>query len=500
MVLSFIGVVLSLIALVGLAYRGHSVIVVAPIAVLIAVLFSGAPLLGTYTQIFMPALGDFVTSYFPLFLFGAIFGYLMTATGLARYLARGITALFGPKRAMLSTVIATALLTYGGVSAWVVAFTIVPIATALFRESELPRRLMPAAIALGTITFALAALPGSPQIHNAIPTSYFGTNIYAAPWFGIISALLMMTLGMLWLSHRVKQLHQAGERFEPITKDGKVIETPAGLGDGEEDLEIGGEHFHVDRSDTDSSAPASLTTRVDRSVKVQGMLGLLPILVVIVVNFVFVYFLAGWLDTGYLAEEEFGSTDIDSLVGVWSPTAALATAVVVIVLMFPQRVKRSVADFSEGAKNAVVPCMTTASEVGYGAVIASLAIFAIIRDNMYQVSDNALVVSVVSTAVISGITGSSSGGLSITMQTLGGDLAELAQSQGISMELMHRVTAMASVSFDSLPHNGAILTMLIVCGMTHKLSYKDIAMVTVAIPLATLATMLGLSAVFTGLS
>lgn len=498
MILSFIGVVLSLVFLVAFAYRGHSVIVVAPIAALIAVLFSGAPLLGTYTQIFMPALGGFVTSYFPLFLFGAIFGYLMTATGLARYLARGITALFGPKRAMFSTVIATALLTYGGVSAWVVAFTIVPIATALFRESELPKRLLPAAIALGTITFALAALPGSPQIHNAIPTSYFGTNIYAAPWFGIIAALTMLAAGMLWLDFRVKQLHRAGEGFEPVDKDGNLITTPAGIGDGDDDVEVGGEHFHIDHSNSGESSSVATASRVDKSVKVQGILGLLPILVVIAVNFVFVYFLADRLDTSYLAEEKFGSTDIDSLVGVWSPTVALATAVVVIVLMFPKRAKKSIADFSEGAKNAVIPCMTTASEVGYGAVVASLAIFAIIRDNMYQVSDNALVVSVVSTAVISGITGSSSGGLSITMQTLGADLAELAQAQGISMELMHRVTAMASVSFDSLPHNGAVLTMLIVCGMTHKLSYKDVAMVTVVIPLATLAIMLGFWAMFGG--
>lgn len=119
---------------------------------------------------------------------------------------------------------------------------------------------------------------------------------------------------------------------------------------------------------------------------------------------------------------------------------------------------------------------------------------------MLDISDNALVVSTVSTAVISGITGSSSGGLSITMQTMGEQLAQLAAEQGISMELMHRVTAMASVSFDSMPHNGAVLTMLIVCGMTHRLSYKDIAVVTIAIPLATLLLFLGLNAVIPGLS
>ncbi|MFH0411319.1 GntP family permease [Corynebacterium sp. L4756] len=478
MIIAFIGVVLSLVFLITFAYRGHSVVVVAPFAALIAVIFSGQPILATYTQIFMPALGNFVVQYFPLFLFGAIFGYLMTSTGLARYLAKGITTLFGPKRAMFSTVVATALLTYGGVSAWVVAFTIVPIATALFKEARIPKRLMPAAIALGTITFALAALPGSPQVHNAIPTSHFGTNVYAAPYFGLGAAAVMLAAGTAWLEYRVKQIHKTGEEFLPLNAEDEPV--PTGIGD--EQL-------------SENSA-----LKTDPSVKVQGLLGIIPILVVIIVNFSFVFYFADVMDTSYLAGEKYGATDIQSLTGIWGPTLSLALAIFVMVLMFPKRVKQSVKEFSDGAKNAILPCFTTASEVGFGAVIASLAVFALVQDNMLEVSDNALVVSTVSTAVISGITGSSSGGLSITMQTMGEQLAQLAADQGISMELMHRVTAMASVSFDSMPHNGAVLTMLIVCGMTHRLSYKDVAVVTIVIPLVVLVLFLGLNAIIPGLS
>nr|WP_235923010.1 GntP family permease [Corynebacterium lizhenjunii] len=477
--ISFAGVVASLAFLVVFAYRGHSVVVVAPIASLIAVITSGVPIMGTYTQIFMPALAGFIGKYFPLFLFGAIFGYLMTSTGLARYLAHGITALFGAKRALIATVVATALLTYGGVSAWVVAFTIVPIATALFQENEIPHRLMPAAIALGTITFALAALPGSPQIHNAIPTSYFGTNTYAAPVFGLLAAAIMFCAGIAWLQWRARRLRAGGEAFAPRDAHGNIIETP--LAQQAEEIAVA-------------------TPLKQPSTAVQGLLGLLPIAVVIGVNFSIVYGFSKHWDAAYLAEEKYGETSLGALLGVWSPTIALALAVVVIIAMFPSRVRESLSELSEGAKNAIVPCFTTASEVGYGAVIAALAIFAFIKDNMLGISDNALVVSTVSTAVISGITGSSSGGLSITMQTLGEQLAQLATEQGISLELMHRVTAMASVSFDSLPHNGAVLTMLLVCGMTHKLAYKDVAMVTVAIPLATLAFMLGLAALVPGLA
>lgn len=499
MVLAFIGIVISLVFLVVMAYRGHSVVIVAPIASLIATLGSGVPLLGTYTQIFMPALGNFIVKYFPLFLLGAVFGYLMTSTGLARYLARGITALFGPRRAMSSTVVSTALLTYGGVSAWVVAFTIVPIATALFQEAEIPKRLMPGAIALGTITFALAALPGSPQIHNAIPTSYFGTNVYAAPMFGLVSAAIMLIAGTLWLEFRSKVLRRKGEKYEPIGTDGKPLKIAQGEGSltapevqAEASVEIGGERLNQGGTEKETVVERS---EVKASVKLQGVLGLLPIAAVVVTNFVMVYGVAEQLDTAYLTEDKYGATSIDGVIGVWSPVVALSVGVVVIVLLFPRRFTETFAALSEGAKNAILPCFTTASEVGYGAVVASLAVFATVKSSMVELSDNALVVSTVSTAVISGITGSSSGGLSITMETLGAQLAQLANDQGISLELMHRVTAMASVSFDSFPHNGAVLTMLIVCGMTHRLSYKDIFVVTVVIPLGVLFIMLGINAV-----
>ena len=501
MALALFGVILSLAVLVTLAYRGHSVVVVAPLAAMIAVVFSGAPIMGTYTQIFMPALANFIGRFFPLFFFGAIFGYLMTTTGLARYFARALTSVFGPKRAILSIALATALLTYGGVSVWVVAFTIVPMAAALFKESGIPKRLMPSAIAVGSFTFVIAVLPGSPQIHNAIPTSYFGTDIYAAPVFGIISSLIMFGTGLAWLEYRVRQLHARGEYYEPLDAQGNIIDTPEfspanvpdeGIKDESENL--GGPEL--------PHRPAGATatvTRTEPSLAMQGFLGLLPIAIVVAVNFSFTYVFSKMLDTSYLETEQFGSTSLQALLGTWSPTLALAVAVLAIMAMYPKKIKETFAGLSEGAKNAILPCFTTASEVGYGAVIASLAVFTVVKNSMLDVSDNALVVSTVSTAVISGITGSSSGGLSITLQALGDQLAELAAAQGISMEFMHRVTAMASISFDSLPHNGAILTLLIVCGMTHRLAYKDIAVVTVIIPLVTLAAMVGVYTVIPGL-
>ncbi|MCG7300558.1 GntP family permease [Brevibacterium ravenspurgense] len=452
MVLGFIGVIVALAVLITLAFRGHSVIYVAPLAALIGALFSGSPLLATYTQIFMPAAGSFIINFFPLFLAGAIFGQLMSVSGYADNLATWISATFGPKRAVLATAVATAVLTYGGISAWVIAFTIYPIGVALFRQANLPRRLMPAAIALGIFTFATAALPGSPQIHNAIPTKFLGTTTFAAPVLGIIGSIITFGLGMAWLEYRAKKLAEAGEVFiEPkeMVKPGASTATAVGKG----------------------------------GTAARGMLGLLPVLVVIVMNLLFVFVFSKTMDFGYLAEKKYGETTIGAVTGVWSVTVALATAILVIFLLSPRRFGAYIDSLSIGAKNSAVPIFSTASEVGFGAVIASLAVFAALQNSMFNMSDNPILLGAVATAVISGITGSSSGGLSITLTTFGEQLTHLATEQGISLEFLHRVMAMASVSFDSLPHNGAIVTLLVVCGLTHRESYKDIAVVTILGPL-----------------
>lgn len=474
MALPLIGILVSLFLLIYLAYRGHSVIIVAPLAALVAVLFSGQPLMATYTQIFMPAAGKFFIQFFPLFLTGAMFGQLMTVSGYANALAEWISKLFGPKRVLLATVIATTLLTYGGVSAWVIAFTMYPIGKALFEQANIPKRLMPAAIALGIFTFATAALPGSPQIHNAIPTKTFGTTTYAAPVLGLIGAVITFGLGMVWLEYRARRMRAAGETFE-TTRD------PEG------------------RAKAEKASPGVVTATDDAfndsklGVHARGVIGLVPILVVVIINFLVVYVIGPRMNTAYLAEERFGGVKLAQVIGTWSVTAALATAIIVIFAMRPTHVRKHIEALSAGAKNATLPVLTTASEVAYGGVIASLAVFAAVRDGLFHISDNALVVGTFSTAVISGITGSSSGGLTITLNTFGPDLMTLAQAQGISLEALHRVMAMASVSFDSLPHNGAIITLLVVCGLTHRDSYKDIGVVTVLVPLIGVIAALGLA-------
>lgn len=477
MVIPFIGIILSLLFLIGMAYRGHSVIAMAPLATLIALAFSREPLLASYTQIFMPAVGKFVSNYFPLFLAGAIFGRLMTVSGYATDLARWIPQLFKKPNVLMVVTLVTALLTYGGVSVWVVVFTVAPIARALFREAGVSFRLMPAAVALGAGTFAATAMPGSPQILNVIPTRYFETTTFAASFLGLIGSAVVFGVGVAWLTYRAKKLGPEIEIADKVeAKENKVTE-------------ISGE------GPTVSTALENAPVRTGSLTK-RGLISLLPILVVIGVNALYVYAIGPNVDTSYLAEERFGSTSLQSVIGVWSVTLGLFVAGLLIFALRPSMAKEYLASLTDGATNAVLPAFTTASEVGYGAVVASLAVFAVIRDGLFNVSDNPVVVGIIAAAGIAGITGSGSGGVSITLEAFGEQLYQLALANDVSPDLLHRVIAMASVSFDSLPHNGAIITMLLVCGITHRQGYKDIAVVTIGGTLLGLLTVVVLGTVF----
>ena len=197
--MGMIGILLGLALLIWLALRGWSVLLLAPAAVLIAAAFAGEPLLATWTQTFMSAAATFLAQFFPLFLLGALFGKLMEDSGSVTAIAEFMMRQLGPQRTALAVVLAGALVTYGGVSLFVAIFVLAPMAHALYRAAAIPRRLMPAAIALGTSTFTMSALPGTPSIQNAIPMPFFGTTPFAAPGLGIIASIIMLGFGLWWL-------------------------------------------------------------------------------------------------------------------------------------------------------------------------------------------------------------------------------------------------------------------------------------------------------------
>jgi H+/gluconate symporter-like permease len=464
--IGLIGLVLSLALLITLAYRGASVIVLAPLLAMFAAAFSGEfPLLATYTQIFMPALSGFLAKYFPLFLLGALFGKLMDESGCAESIASRISSTLGSRHAILAVVLSVAILTYGGVSLFVVAFAILPLANSVFRSADIPRRLIPATIALGSGTFTMTSLPGTMQIQNLIPMRYFNTTAFAAPVLGTIGGLCSFALGMLWLNRRARIAARHSEGFATAAGDGPGLDRRTLMGN------------------CDRLPPFSLAIGLIASV--------------LVCNFVFVkYWIPTW-NTDYLAEKLFGSVNSDEIRGIWgiwSSVMALVVACLLLIVSSPRCRQRLSEIMRTGAMDSLLPVFNTASEVGYGATIAALPAFTVVKNALLNfVPNNPLVSEAAAVSVLAGITGSASGGLGIALESLGSTYHERAAEFGVDPDVMHRVASMASGGLDSLPHNGAVITLLLICGLTHKQSYFDIGVVTVVIPLISLALVIALA-------
>src|SRR3954467_12829584 len=197
--MSLLIVLAALIFLMFVAYRGHSVILFAPVAALGAVLLTDPYLVAPmFTGLFMDKMATFLKSYFPVFMLGAVFGKLIELSGFSKSIVSAVIPLLGRQGAMLSIVLVCAVLTYGGVSLFVVVFAVYPFAAEMFRQSDIPKRLIPGTIALGAFTFTMDSLPGTPQIQNIIPTTFFKTNTWAAPWLGTIGAIFILLVGMAY--------------------------------------------------------------------------------------------------------------------------------------------------------------------------------------------------------------------------------------------------------------------------------------------------------------
>lgn len=443
-----IGIIISLFLLMYLAYRGWSVILIAPILACLAAsfaLFEGGSfhLLAIYTQKFMPALAGYIKLYFPMFLLGALFGKVMDVSGSANAIAEFITTKIGKGKEIWAVVLSCAVITYGGVSLFVAAFAIYPIGAALFREANIPKRILPPAIALGAFTFTMTAIPGTPQIQNAIPMTYFGTDAFAAPILGIVAACIMLFGGMFWLTRVEKKAMAAGE----------------GYGDHKNE--------HLQTMNV-ANLPSFLTS-------------ILPIIVVIISNFIFSKWILPSMNSDYLAKEY--DTTFSAVAGTWSLIIALIIGIGLVILFNYKRFENGIIEcLKDGVQGSFLAVMNTASEVGYGNVIKTLAGFSLVAAGMLGVSSNPLVGEAISSSVLAGITGSASGGLSIALATFSEQFIETASDLGISTEVLHRVASVACGGLDTLPHNGAVITLLNVTGMTHKQCYANIGMCTVVIP------------------
>ena len=462
--MGLLGILVGLALLVFFAFRGWSVLLLAPAAALVAAAFGREPLLANWTQVFMGSAAQFLAQFFPIFLLGAVFGKLMNDSRSVSTVADFMTRSLGERCAILSVVLAGALVTYGGVSLFVAFFVLSPMAQVLFRAAAVPRRLMPAAIVLGTSTFTMSALPGTPSIQNAIPMPFFGTTPFAAPGLGIIAAAIMLGFGLWWLTRAEAAARRAGEGYgvEPLAApDGaagdELVRERATTAREFDPAEI----FHGRRS---ASAPPVFVAA-------------LPLVVVVAVNLLISLAVLPRLDFSYLGEERWGATSISAVAGVWSVVVALAAAIATVIVCNRKRLMSLRESMDAGANASVLPALSVASLVGFGAVIAALPSFAIVRDWVLAIEGGPLVSLAVATNVLAALTGSASGGLTIALDALGRTYMTIAAQTGLSPALMHRVAVIGAGTLDILPHNGAVVTLLAVCGATHRESYFDIVMV-----------------------
>lgn len=480
--MGLLGILIALGLLIWLAYRAWSVLLLAPAAAVLAAGLAGEPLLAHWTQTFMSSAARFIMQFFPIFLLGALFGKLMEDSGSVAVIARFMTERLGPRRSILAVVLAGALVTYGGVSLFVAFFVLAPMAHELFRAAQIPKRLMPAAIALGTSTFTMSALPGTPAIQNAIPMPFFGTTPFAAPGLGIIASAIMLGFGLWWLSRAEARARAEGEGF-----GADVITT----------YEAASDPVVRERATTSGAFDPAEIAHGDQSKDAPPIgLAMLPLAVVVGVNLLMSLFVLRRVDASFLADESWGSTSLAAVGGVWAVVTALAAAIVVLVALNYRRLPTLRTSVDAGANASVLPVLSVASLVGFGSVVAALPAFELVRTWVLGIEGGPLVSLAVATNVLASLTGSASGGLTIALDALGDAYMQIAAKQGIDPALMHRVAVIGAGTLDSLPHNGAVVTLLAVCGSTHRESYLDIVVVSIVGALIALAAVIVLGSAF----
>ncbi|MCM3322696.1 MULTISPECIES: GntP family permease [Cytobacillus] len=430
--LGMLGLILGLVLLMFLTLRGINIIIAAILSSIVVAITGGLNLEKALAGYYMDGFTNYFASWFLIFLLGAIFGKIMHETGAAESIAQWIKRTLGAKRAVFAVVAAAAIMTYGGVSLFVVGFAVYPIAVSLFRAANLPHRFIPAALVFGSISFTMTA-PGSPEIQNLIPTEFFGTTPTAGGWVGVLMALLVMITGGLLLSKFVQNAVKRGETFSLPGNRAKE-EVSAGLAEKTE-----GEIL------------------VEEKTLPHIVFSILPLICVIVMLNIIA---------------QFASSTAAALISL---TAGIVLACLTMYKFLAQFWNA----LAKGAQDALVAVANTCAVVGFGSVAAQVSAFDTVVDGLVSLPGPPILGLAVAVTLICGITGSASGGLGIALPIL----APIYLAQGVDPGAMHRVATLASGGLDSMPHNGYVVTTVrAICGETHKRAYWPIFWLSVVIP------------------
>jgi H+/gluconate symporter-like permease len=454
-IMAYLGLLAGLALLIFLALRGVNILFASLLCGLVVALSNGLPIAEAFSQHYAAGpLGtfSFAGKFFLLFIAGAIFGRIMGESKAASSIALSLVDKLGADRALWITVISCAMLTYGGVVVFVVIFAMYPLGLSLLKQADIPKRLFCAALALGAGTFTLAALPGTPSIQNVIPSVALGTDLFAAPGLGLLGGAIMFGLGMAYLERQRRAAKAAGEGFEPGPND-KVENMVA------------------------SDDMPSWQLAIIPLIFVLGTI-LLPRLLLT---------LGVAPETGVIAD----IIQFAKVQPIFWPSLALILGSVLAYLLFANLRGRGLQVFGEGTNDAILPLLNTAAVIGFGGIVVQTVGFQDFSSAMLNSGLPPKLSAFASVSVVSAITGSASGGLQIFMSTM----ADAYLAMGIPAEELHRLTAMASGGFDSLPHCGAVIAMLTVTQLTHKQAYRDVGVITVVIPVTATLMCLAVSMV-----
>lgn len=349
--LAAVGLILAMILLVFLAMKGIHVLAIGLVCTIILAATSQMPVYTTLTETYMPGFSGFITSNFLVFLAGALFGKFMNDSHAADAIANWIVKKLGAGKAALAVVISCFILAYGGVSVYVVGFTILPIALSLFKEADIPRSMLPGTIAFGSVTFAMTC-PGTPQIQNLIPAQELGTSPMAGATVGIIVGIFMFVVGMIMLNSMIKAKKKKGEHFE--IKEGE--EAAARLSESE-------------------------------------MPGVIPALVPLILTIILM--------------------NIVGLVAPLAIMISIIAGIILMhrqykVTMIPET-------FKGGATSAITAICNTAAVVGFGAVVKIIPVFQSVLDAVMNIPGPALIGAALAVTIICGLCGSATGGLGIAL-------------------------------------------------------------------------------------
>lgn len=453
-----LGLLGALALLILLALRGVNIIFASLLCSLVIVITNQLPLADSFSRFYsFGPLGAFTFAgkFFLLFVSGAIFGRVMGDSHAASSIALSLAKSLGPQRALWITALATALLTYCGVVVFIVIFAIYPLGLKLLQQANIPKRLFCAAMVLGSGTFTLTALPGTPSIQNVIASTALGTDLFAGAGLGLFATLIMFGVGIWYLERERQNAITNGDFFVPAATD------------------------RISNLDTDDCDYPDWRLAI---------LPLCMVILTIISPRLLSALVESELTTGsgwFFEVLRFANQQLI----LW-PSIALFTGSLVTVLMFPALRTSPLQSLGAGAEDAIMPLLNTAAVIGFGGIVTHTLGFQQFSSAMLETDLPPLLSMFASVSLSSALVGSSSGGLQIFMATMAPAYLEM----GISTESLHRLAAMASGGFDSLPHCGAVIAILTITGLTHREAYKDLCVITVVIPVFATLAAIGLTA------